>query len=59
MGLAIWRLTRFVETFVQGSAFVLRMNSSAENPPHAKPRNERGYLKNKRQPLFIWILDGD
>jgi hypothetical protein len=32
MGLAKGGLTCFVETFVQGSAFVLRMNFSAENP---------------------------
>lgn len=35
-GFALWGLTCFVETFVQGSAFVLRMNSSAENPPQRK-----------------------
>jgi hypothetical protein len=33
---ALWGLTCFVETFVQGSAFVLRMNFSAENPPQRK-----------------------
>lgn len=32
-GLALWGLTCFVETFVQGSTFVLRMNISAKNPP--------------------------
>lgn len=31
-GLAKGGLTFFVETFVQGSAVVLRMNSSAKNP---------------------------
>jgi len=31
-GLAKGGLTCFVETFVQGSTFVLRMNFSAENP---------------------------
>jgi len=39
IGLAIWRLTFFVETFVQGSAFVLRMNFSAKNPPHRQAEN--------------------
>jgi hypothetical protein len=32
MGLAKGGLTCFVETFVQGSTFVLRMNFSAKNP---------------------------
>lgn len=35
-GFALWGLTCFVETFVQSSAFVLRMNSSAKNPPQRK-----------------------
>ncbi len=34
MGLAIWRLTCFYETFVQGSSEVFLMNISAKNPPH-------------------------
>jgi hypothetical protein len=32
-GLALWGLTCFVETFVQGSTFVLRMNICAKDPP--------------------------
>jgi len=32
MGLAKGGLTCFVETFAQGSTFVLRMNFSAKNP---------------------------
>ena len=32
-GLALWGLTCLVETFMQDSTFVLRMNSSAKNPP--------------------------
>lgn len=35
-GFALWGLTCFVERFVQGSTFVLRMNSSAKNPPQRK-----------------------
>lgn len=35
-GFALWGLTSFVETFVQGSTFLLRMNSSAKNPPQRK-----------------------
>jgi hypothetical protein len=36
-GFALWGLTCFVETFVRGLTFVLRMNSSAKNPHNAKP----------------------
>lgn len=39
MGLAKGGLTCFVETFVQGSTFVLRKNSSAKNPPQRKAAN--------------------
>lgn len=35
-GFALCGLTCFLETFVQGSTFVLRMNSSAKNPPQLK-----------------------
>lgn len=35
-GFALWGLTSFVETFVQGSTFLPRMNSSAKNPPQRK-----------------------
>ena len=34
IGLAIWRLKCFYETFVQGSTAVILLNYSAENPPH-------------------------
>lgn len=37
-GFALWGLTCFVETFVQGSTFVLRMNSRAKIPHNAKPQ---------------------
>jgi hypothetical protein len=35
-GFALWGLTCFVETFVQGSTLMLNMNSSAKNPPQRK-----------------------
>lgn len=35
-GFALWGLTCFYDTFVQGSTFVLRMNISAKNPPQRK-----------------------
>jgi len=34
IGLAIWRLKCFYETFVQASTFVLQLNFCAKNPPH-------------------------
>lgn len=34
IGLAIWRLTCFYETFVQGSTAVFLLNFCAKNPPH-------------------------
>ena len=38
-GFALWGQTCFIETFVQDSTFVLRMNSSAKNPPQRKAAN--------------------
>jgi hypothetical protein len=34
IGLAIWRLKYFYETFVQGSTAVILLNFCAKNPPH-------------------------
>ena len=34
IGLAIWRLMRFYETFVQGSTLGFLLNFCAKNPPH-------------------------
>jgi len=34
IGLAIWRLKCFYETFVQGSTVGILLNFCAENPPH-------------------------
>ena len=39
IGLAIWRLTCLYETFMQDSAFVLRMKFIAKNPPHRQAEN--------------------
>jgi hypothetical protein len=33
IGLAIWRLKCFYETFVQGSTAVILLNFGAKNPP--------------------------
>lgn len=42
IGLAIWWLKCFYETFVQGSTFGNLLNISAKNPPHrqAEKRND-------------------
>ena len=42
---ALWGLTCFVETFVQGSTFLLRMNSSAKNPPQRKAAKRQDVKK--------------
>ena len=34
IGLAIWRVSYFYETFVQGSTAVILLNFCAKNPPH-------------------------
>lgn len=34
IGLAIWRLKCFYETFVQGSTALILLNFCAKNPPH-------------------------
>jgi hypothetical protein len=39
IGLAIWRLKCFYETFVQGSTAVILLNFSAKNPPHRQAEN--------------------
>ena len=39
IGLAIWRLKCFYETFVQGSSAVILLNFCAKNPPHRQAEN--------------------
>ena len=39
IGLAIWRMKCFYETFVQGSTAVILLNFSAKNPPHRQAEN--------------------
>lgn len=39
IGLAIWRLKCFYETFMQGSTAVILLNFSAKNPPHRQAEN--------------------
>ncbi len=39
IGLAIWRLKCFYETFVQGSTLGILLIFSAKNPPHRQVEN--------------------
>jgi len=39
IGLAIWRLKCFYETFVQGSTAVILLNFCSKNPPHRQAEN--------------------
>jgi fucose permease len=39
IGLAIWRVQCFYETFVQGSTVVILLNFCAKNPPHRQAKN--------------------
>jgi len=39
IGLAIWRLKCFYETFVQGSTAVILLNFCAKNTPHRQAEN--------------------
>lgn len=39
IGLAIWRLKCFYETFVQGSTSVILLNFCAKIPPHRQAAN--------------------
>ena len=46
IGLAIWRLKCFYETFVQGSTAVILLNFGAKNPPHRQaPNVGRNFMK--------------
>jgi hypothetical protein len=39
IGLAIWRLKYFYETFVQGTTLGIILNFYAKNPPHRQAEN--------------------
>jgi hypothetical protein len=49
IGLAIWRLRCFYETFVQGSTLGILMNFGAKNPPHRQAENRYLQLKTTEQ----------
>jgi hypothetical protein len=44
IGLAIWRMKCFNETFVQGSTTVILLNFCAKNPPHRQAVNRCGQV---------------
>ncbi len=44
IGLAIWRLKYFYETFVQGSTAVILLNFCAKNPPNRQAEKRYGQL---------------
>jgi hypothetical protein len=49
IGLAIWRLKCFYETFVQGSTSVILLNFCAKFPPHRQAENRyQQYQKNEK-----------
>ncbi|RYD74818.1 MAG: hypothetical protein EOP55_14605 [Sphingobacteriales bacterium] len=45
IGLAIWRMKCFYETFVQGSTAVILLNFCAKNPPHRQAENRQAVKK--------------
>jgi hypothetical protein len=58
IGLAIWRVSYFYETFVQGSTAGILLNFCAKNPPHRQAdyrylRKKDGHLTDKRKMEFI------
>lgn len=48
IGLAIWRLKYFYETFVQGSRTVILLKLCAKNPPHRQALTVSGNRREKR-----------
>jgi len=48
IGLAIWRLKFFYETFVQGPTAVILLNFCAKNRHIAKPQTVTGNITNDR-----------
>jgi len=53
IGLAIWRLKCFYETFVQGSTAVILLNFCAKNPPHRQAVNRQA-VKKPQKVFVIW-----
>ena len=57
IGLAIWRLKCFYETFVQGSTAGILLNFCAKNPPHRQAEN-RWYEIRLRRSKFLRLPYG-
>lgn len=55
IGLAIWRLKCFYETFVQGSTAVILLNFCAKIPPHRQAANRyrQFYLTVRNKILYL------
>ena len=58
IGLAIWRLTCFYETFVQGSTAVILLKVCAENPPHRQDVNRYAQCYDDRQDSNQKVIGG-
>ena len=56
-GLAKGGVSCFVETFVQGSTFVLRMNFSANNPALRQAANRYTTAYRESSPNQIYLLE--
>ena len=56
-GFALWGLTCFVETFLQGSTFELRMNNRAKNPPQRKAAKRYERAKTDSTPNLNTIIN--
>ena len=58
IGLAIWRLTCFYETFVLGSTAGILLNFCAKNPPHrqAEKRCAQYYRRDFQTKLMRFFL---
>ncbi|WP_125203477.1 hypothetical protein [Chryseobacterium sp. SC28] len=52
IGLAIWRVSYFYETFVQGSTVVILFNFCAKNPPHRQAEKSWQHTS-ERKGFFI------
>ena len=52
IGLAIWRLKCYYETFVQGSTIVFLWNFCAKNPTHCQTEKRwPSFNKNEKKPI--------
>jgi hypothetical protein len=56
IGLAIWRLKCFYDTFVQGSTAVILLNFCGENPPHRQAEKRYNPFKKKHEQSDIDLI---